>query len=151
MPFIEVNQKVFNAVQLQASQSGETSNEIIQKLISEIKIPHKSDKKEQTIQTIKSNKNIQDHMIPFIIKYLQSRGGKAYKREVENEMYKIFKNEFDKPYYQQGVSHNVPRWQEDVAWSKDRARQIHGLIKNAKESGRGIWELTDKGKKFKND
>ena len=34
------------------------------------------------------------------------------------------------------------------AWAKERAKQIHAYVKSAEESGRGVWELTEKGTEF---
>jgi len=55
----------------------------------------------------------------------------------------LFQHEFEKPYYNETVSHGVPRWKHHIAWAKERAKQRQGFIKSARESGRGIWELTD--------
>ncbi|MBI4824273.1 MAG: DUF262 domain-containing protein [Nitrospirae bacterium] len=64
---------------------------------------------------------------------------------VEEKIYSILEKEFCKDYYQEKVSHGVPRWKHHIAFAKERARQIHGFIKSPKESGRGYWELTTKG------
>jgi len=90
-------------------------------------------------------KNIQDELIPHIIKILYKAGGKAPKSFVDAKVFTLFQYEFEKPYYNETVSHGVPRWRHDIAWAKERAKQRHGLIKSARESGQGIWELTHEG------
>lgn len=90
----------------------------------------------------------QDNLIPHIVKVLQRHGGRATKRQVENEIYEIFKPEFKKLWYQKTVSHGVPRWKHNIAFAKERAKLLHGYIKSAEESGRGNWELTEKGKRL---
>ena len=52
----------------------------------------------------------QDALIPYIVKVLQKHGGRATKKQVEEEIFQIFKAEFSKPWYQQTVSHGVLRW-----------------------------------------
>lgn len=95
---------------------------------------------------MKAPRNItQDELIPPIIKILYESGSKATKAFVENKIFKMFQHEFEKPYYNETVSHGVPRWKHYTAWAKERAKQNHGFTKSAKESGRGIWELTDAG------
>ncbi|MFQ5862015.1 MAG: winged helix-turn-helix domain-containing protein [Candidatus Brocadiales bacterium] len=89
----------------------------------------------------------QADLIPHIIKVLQKHGGRAQKPQVEEEIYQMFKDTFKKPYYQETVSHGVPRWRHNIAWAKERAKK-RGLIKPPKDSGRGYWELTPSGMKM---
>jgi hypothetical protein len=89
----------------------------------------------------------QDELIPHIIKVLQKHGGRARKDQVEEEIYQMFKDIFKEPYYQETVSNGVPRWQHNIAWAKERAKKRR-LIKRPEESGRGFWELTEKGMKM---
>jgi len=97
---------------------------------------------------LKGKKYSQDNLIPFVVIVIGSFGGKAYKQDVDEKMYKILEEEFSNQVYHESVSHNVPRWQHDIAWAKERARQNHSYVKSAEESGRGIWELTEKGKEY---
>jgi hypothetical protein len=90
-------------------------------------------------------------IIPLLILVIQSFGGSAIKSDVDREMYKLLNAEFSKKVYQETVSRNVERWQHDVAWAKERARQLHGYVKSAGEAGRGIWELTGSGKTYSKD
>ena len=88
----------------------------------------------------------QDDLIPIVILFLGSNGGRALKQYVEKEMYDLLREEFNKDLYHGKVANaSVPRWKHDIAWARERAKQMHGFIKSAKESGRGNWELTSKG------
>ena len=87
-------------------------------------------------------------LIPYIIKILQEFGGKANKKQVEEELYKIFKEIFDQPYYQQKVANGqIPRWKHFIAWAKERAKN-QGYIKPPQQSAYGTWELTHKGMNY---
>ncbi len=103
---------------------------------------------EPSYQISQNEKISQDDLIPYIVMALYNFGGSATKSQVEDELYKIFKEQFSNNWYKGTVSHGVERWRHNIAWAKDRARQHHNLIKPATESGRGIWELTSKGKEY---
>jgi len=88
----------------------------------------------------------QDTLIPVIILLIGSNGGQATKKYVEEKVYDLLREEFKKDLYHEKVANaTVKRWKHDIAWARERAKQIHGFIKSAKESGRGNWELTSKG------
>lgn len=97
---------------------------------------------------LKGKKYSQDNLIPFVVLVIGSFGGTAYKHEVDEKMHTILEEEFSSQIYHETVSHNVPRWQHDIAWAKERAKQIHTYVKSAEQSGRGIWELTEKGRQY---
>ena len=99
-------------------------------------------------QLLKGKKYSQDNLIPFVVLVIGSFGGVAYKQDVDGKIYELLEEEFSKPVYEETVSHNVPRWRHDIAWAKERAKQIHSYVKSAEESGRGVWELTDKGREY---
>jgi len=99
---------------------------------------------------LKGKKYSQDSLIPFVVLVIGSFGGVAYKHKVDEKIYRILADEFSNEIYHETVAHNIPRWQHDVAWAKERAKQIHGYVKSAEESGRGIWELTEKGRQYCN-
>jgi hypothetical protein len=86
-------------------------------------------------------------LIPEIILILRSHGGRTSKEQVEKEIFKKFEQLFSTPYYQQRVSWGIPRWQHNLAWAKENAK-TRGYVKWPKDSGHGIWELTQTG--FKN-
>jgi hypothetical protein len=150
MTMIEVDHDVSRKLAETARQLGITRNGVLRQLL-------KLDN--PTVPRIQKNSirngtkadphlifnNIQDELIPHIVKILYENGGKATKTVVENEIFRLFQHEFEKPYYNETVSHDVPRWRHHIAWAKERAKQKHGFIKSASESGRGIWELTDEG------
>ena len=90
----------------------------------------------------------QDALIPIIVLLIGGEGGKASKKYVETEMYELYRKEFSKPVYQEKVARNVPRWQHDIAWARERAKQKHGYIKPPTTWSRGLWELSEKGKAY---
>lgn len=100
---------------------------------------------------LKGKKYTQDSLIPFVVLVICSFGGIAEKKDVDEKMYKILKDKFRDEVCHQTVSHDVPRWKHDIAWAKERAKQIHSYVKSAEESGRGVWELTEKGNKYYTD
>ena len=98
---------------------------------------------------IKGKKYSQDELIPIIALVIGAREGRATKKYVEEKVYDLFRSEFSKNLYHEKVAnYSTPRWKHDIAWARERAKQNHGYIKSAKESGRGIWELSLKGKKY---
>lgn len=97
---------------------------------------------------LKGKTYTQDSLIPFVVLVIGSFGGVAEKKEVDEKMYQILEEEFSKNVCHETVANDVPRWRHDIAWAKERAKQIHSYVKSAEDSGRGIWELTEKGKQF---
>lgn len=89
----------------------------------------------------------QDELIPHIVRVLQKHGGRARKDEVEQEIHHMFKDVFKEAWYLENLSNGVPRWQKNIAFAKERAKKKE-LIKPPGDSGRGCWELTDKGRKY---
>lgn len=87
------------------------------------------------------NKISRDDLIPYIVDVLRKHGGGARKGEVEQDIYQMFQEIFQQPWYQKTVSGGIPRWKENLAWAKERAKN-KGLIKKPEESGWGYWELT---------
>jgi hypothetical protein len=149
MTIIEVDKAVSEKLAEIAKPLGITRNGVLRQLLN-IDNPDAHLNKDTTNSSRKAAShlifnNIQDELIPHIVKVLYENGGKATKIFVENEIFTFFQHEFEKPYYNETVSHGVPRWKHHIAWAKERARQRQGFIKSASESGRGIWELTDKG------
>lgn len=97
----------------------------------------------EIIEIADSEKISVKSLVPEIIKILQSHGDRARKEQVEKEIFKKFERTFTLPYYQQTVANGIPRWQHNLAWAKEAAKN-RGLIKRPSESGRGIWELSKK-------
>jgi len=82
---------------------------------------------------------------------LGANNGRATKKYVEEKIYELFRNEFTKDVYHEKVANlSVPRWKHDIAWARERAKQNHGYIKSGKETTRGTWELSTKGKIYYN-
>jgi hypothetical protein len=150
MIMIEVDHDVSRKLAETAKKLGITRNRVLRKLLKLDNPIIFHTQKNKIKNGIKVNSdlifnNIQDELIPHIVKILYENGGKAAKTVVENEIFMLFQNEFEKPYYNETVSHGVPRWKHNIAWAKERAKQRHGFIKGAVESDYGIWELTAEG------
>lgn len=139
MIMIEVDHEVAKKLEEISLQFGITRNGVLKKLL-------KLDKSNILQNTTHQKfKKIQEKLIPYIVKILYENGSKANKQFVEEKIFDMFQDEFLHPYYNELVSHGVPRWKHHIAWAKEKAKQNYGLIKSAEESGRGIWELTPKG------
>ena len=88
-----------------------------------------------TRKYIEGKKYSQDDLIPVIVLILGVSGGRAHKKYVEEKVYDLFRNEFSKDLYHKKVAnYNVPRWKHDIAWAKERAKQIHNYMKSAKDA-----------------
>ena len=149
MTMIEVDHDVSKKLAEKAMHLGITRNGVLRQLLRLDKptIPYAEDIPQNGTKKAPSpiSKNIQEELIPHIVMILYENGGKATKSFVEKEIFMLFQHEFEKPYYNETVSHGVLRWKHHTAWAKERAKQRYGFIKGADESGRGIWELTDEG------
>ena len=89
-----------------------------------------------------------DVLIQHIIKVLGRHEEKVTKKQVEKEVYQALRETFEQPYYQETPPKVfVPRWQHNIAWAKERAKH-EGLVKKPIDSGRGYWELTQKGREY---
>ena len=86
----------------------------------------------------------EDELIPVLLKLLLRHEGRAPKTVVEDEIYAMFPEEFEKEWYNKKVKSGAPRWKNYIAWAKQRAK-TRGWMKGADESGRGIWKLTEQG------
>ena len=149
MIMIEIDQQVSDRLTEIAKPLGITRNSVLRQLLKienpKVAVKKNSVKKDKKTAANLTFNNIQDELIPHIVKVLYENGGKSTKSLVEQEIFTLFQHEFEKPYYKETVSNGVPRWKHNIAWSRARAKKLHGFIKSASESGRGIWELTDKG------
>ena len=108
------------------------------------KSPEVSPRNTEELNPDKDHLIDKDDLIPCIVKVLKKHGGRARKKQVEHDVYEQFKDTFERPYYQGTVSHGIPRWQHNLAWAKERAKN-EGLIQPPDKSGRGWWALTDQG------
>jgi len=92
----------------------------------------------------------QRDLLAAIVDTLREKGGKASKSEVERCIYKKYQRLFEaeREYWHALVANGVPRWQHTIAWAKERGKH-DGLIKSPAESGRGVWELTSRGLRFR--
>lgn len=87
----------------------------------------------------------ENQIIRHLIEELKKRGGAARKHEIENAIFEKLKKQFHHPYYAARVGGGVARWRKNVQFARNTAKNI-GLLKLPDESGRGIWELTEKGR-----
>ncbi len=99
---------------------------------------------------LKGKQYSQGDLVPILVLVINSLGGSAPKQKVDEHMYDLLKAEFSSNVYHEKVSHGIPRWQHDIAWAKEIARQTYGYIKSAGDAGHGTWELTEKGIEYAN-
>ena len=107
-------------------------------------------KLENARRLLKGKRYSQDDLIPLLILVIRALGGVATKNQVDSNMYTLLDSEFSQNVYNKTVSHGVPRWQHDIAWAKERARQNLGYVMSAEDAGWGTWQLTEKGNAFAN-
>ena len=86
-------------------------------------------------------------LIEDIILFLRKKGGSAEKVMVEEAVFEKNKNDFSKPYWKAPVGGGVPRWKKNTQFARNTARKMD-LVKAPEDSGRGLWELTEKGWKM---
>jgi hypothetical protein len=87
-------------------------------------------------------------LIEDIILFLKKKGGSVEKVTVEEAVFEKNKNEFSKPYWNVPVGGGVPRWKKNTQFARNTARKMD-LVKAPEDSGRGLWELTEKGWKWR--
>jgi hypothetical protein len=92
-------------------------------------------------------------LVQAIVTTLNENGGSALKSVVEDSVFQKCKYALDDAYYQELVGPQVgfpgvPRWRKNIEFARNTARQM-GLIKPPEESGRGVWALTESGKKWR--
>jgi len=98
---------------------------------------------------IEGKKYSQDELIPIVVLILGANGGKAAKKYVEEKVYELFREQFKADLYHEKVANSsVPRWKHDIAWARERAKQIYRYIEVSKFSERGVWELSPEGKLY---
>lgn len=109
----------------------------------------KLDYASKNLGDLKPDKDIPEmQLIEDIILILRKTGGSAEKIAVEEAVYEKNKNEFSKPFWNEPVGGGVPRWRKNTQFARNTARKMN-LIKSPEHSGRGFWELTEKGWKWK--
>ncbi len=84
-------------------------------------------------------------LVDDVVKALRQLGGRARKSQVEKHIYGWHETAFNEPYFQEMTANDtVVRWKHYIAWARDQARR-QGLIAPTSVSGRGWWQLTEKG------
>ncbi len=84
-------------------------------------------------------------LVDDVVKALRQLGGRASKPQVEKRIYGWHETAFNEPYFQEMVANDtVIRWKHYIAWGRYHAR-LQGLIAPTSVSGRGWWQLTEKG------
>jgi hypothetical protein len=87
----------------------------------------------------------QDNIKPFIIYVLRMNEGVAIKSVVEDGLWKIFYDEWSKPFYQEILNDGVPKWKKDYEFARFRAMDLDQLIEPPTTGQRGIWKLSSRG------
>jgi hypothetical protein len=87
-------------------------------------------------------------LVEEIVMFLRKKGGSAEKVVVEEAIFEKNKAEFSKSYWQAPVGGDVPRWRKNTQFARNTAKKME-LVKLPEDSGRGVWELTERGWKWK--
>ena len=84
-------------------------------------------------------------LVDDVVKALRQLEGRASKSQVEKRIYGWHESAFNDPYFQETIANDtVVRWKHYIAWARLQA-QRQGLIAPISVSGRGWWQLTEKG------
>ena len=145
MKSINVDNQVFERLNNISSLLRISCNELLRIMLKIERVSIEEPKPISEDTPEKEENNIQEKLVPVILKILYYREGRAPKKVIEDLIFNQFRNKFRSEYFQESVSHGVPRWKHSIAWAKERAKTKYGFIKSAKDSGIGIWELTEKG------
>ena len=99
MSMIEVDRAVFEKLEEIAESAGVTRNCVLRKLLdidsSAIKGRGYTENSIRRAKHHSTFKNIQDELIPYIVRVLYENGGKATKAFVEKEVSVLFQPEFE--------------------------------------------------------
>ena len=87
-------------------------------------------------------------LVEDIVMFLRKQRGSATKVKVEEAVFEKNKNEFPKTYWQKPLVGGQLRWKKNTGFASNTARKM-GLLKTPEDSGRGVWQLTEKGWKWK--
>lgn len=117
--------------------------------IEDVQLPERDEARRKLAQKPKTSRLsdrevTREMLVGIIIQVLKKYDGKASKKIVEQDIWQMYKEQFPHAWHQGTVSHGVPRWKHNIAWAKENAKH-RGMIKKPAESGRGIWELTERG------
>ena len=74
-------------------------------------------------------------------------GGNGKVKDVLDHVGKEMRDVLKKVDYEKLPSGVDTRWSNAAMWER-MSMVDEGLLKPAKESGRGLWEITDKGRKY---
>ena len=108
-------------------------------------IPNKALQQSKAVsKTEPKFKITQEQIVPYIIKALGDLGGRAHRNKVLQVVYNELKDIFSQPYYQEILARGDIRWRKMTDYARLRAKH-NKLIRETEKSGRGIWELTEKG------
>jgi hypothetical protein len=88
-------------------------------------------------------------LIFTIVWILQQNGSRLPKAKVVELIEEYCSPECKKEYWQVVLWSGGTRWEKQIEGSRWKATTDHKLMKRQTDSGRGIWELTEKGKRWK--
>jgi hypothetical protein len=147
MPVIRVDDEVFSALQKQAVPFVDTPNSVLRRLLA-------LDKRVTVNQQARGVRGVlgrsqegspRDIYRRPILRALVSLGGRGPTREVLQRVHQSLKNNLTPADLEELPSGQRLRWQENAEW--ERYHMVKdGLL--ARGSPRGIWEITDEGRRL---
>ena len=145
-PIIRVDEEIYTWLQKQARPFEDTPNSVLRRvagLTSEPEIDQTQLKSRHP--RIRGQQTRQSKFRPEILKILAYNGGELLRRsalkKIGNKM-----SERLTSYDKGNIKSGAIRWQKSAEWEV-RVMREEGLLKPAKATTRGVWSLTDYGRK----
>jgi len=83
----------------------------------------------------------------LVVEVLKTMGGKARKRDVEEEAFRRNTAIFKQPNYQKSVGEGIPAWKKHLQFARQRLCN-KGFLEKPNVAGVGVWQLARKGWDF---
>jgi hypothetical protein len=147
MPVVRVDDEVFSALQKQAVPFVDTPNSVLRRLLAldkQMTVNQQRSGVRRVLGRSQEGSPREIYRRP-ILRALVSLGGRGPTREVLQRVYHSLKSNLTTADLEELPSEQRLRWQENAEW--ERYHMVKdGLL--ARGSPRGIWEITDEGRRL---
>jgi hypothetical protein len=149
MPTIRIDEDVWKFLQEEAIPFEDTPNSVLRRLLD---LDNKFTKPEDTNKKVSKkkviNRTVEAMYRPYILDALIELNGRGKVEDILKIVEKKMKHLLNPPDYESLPISGLIRWRNAAMW--ERKHMItDGLLKN--NSLRGYWEITEKGRAYKNN